>query len=95
MSKYGNWHTRAHKKPVAIPVPNLGLHGGMPVEWLNQCKEVHKKFGRDGLLSFFRETERRDGVLVGSLDILLPLFGEPEGRDRRRSWVFPKGAPLT
>lgn len=52
--------------------------GGVSVEWLNQAKEIHKEFGRYGLLKFVRMTEERDGAAEGSYDVLLPLFGEKE-----------------
>jgi hypothetical protein len=77
MSRYGNWHTKSHKKPIPIPVPKQEGNG-MPTEWLLQAQSVHKEFGREGLLAFFRETERRDRAPNGSLDILLPMFGENE-----------------
>ena len=76
MPRHGNWHAKSHKKPFIIPVANQSNE--MPVEWLQQAKEMHKEFGREGLLKFFRASEKRDGTAPGALDILLPLFGEKE-----------------
>lgn len=77
MPRYGNWHAKSHKKPFIIPVSSKA-EVGMPAEWLQQAKEMHKEFGREGLLKFFRASEKRDGTAPGALDILLPLFGEKE-----------------
>lgn len=77
MPRNGNWHTKSHKNPVRIPVA-ASKDNAMPLEWIQQAKEVHKEFGRDGLLKFMRKSEEMDEVAPNSLNVLLPLFGEKE-----------------
>lgn len=76
MSNYGNWHTKSHKNPESVPMPNLTKE---QIAWLGQAKLIHESFGKDGLLAFFRKSEERDGLAKNSLDSFLTLFNEVAG----------------
>lgn len=72
MSRYGNWHTKSHKKPVAISVGDVDPE---TLIFLGQVERVHKELGRDGVIKFLRVTEERDELPRGSLNDFLAMVG--------------------
>ena len=68
----GNWNKRIGKKiPIALPSTNE-----IPFDWLGQLKDLHKEHGRETAIAFLRESEKREKLPKGTLDIFLPMIGE-------------------